>query len=114
MANLVGIVTKASSLLNKKRSYKTVTPFFNMSPQVRHRGQALGVFAALRAILVRRGGFLPVCLPEAFAAWRLCAPYSFFLFSSRKIAEEQRNCGPLGLTAEGRKTLTAWLVRRSG
>jgi hypothetical protein len=42
------------------------------------------------------------------------APYSFFLFSSRKIAEEQRNCGPLGLTAEGRKTLTAWLVRRSG
>ena len=49
MANLVGIVTKATSLLNKKRSYKTVTPFFNMSPQVRRREQALGVFAALRA-----------------------------------------------------------------
>ena len=39
IANLVGMVTKETSLLNNKRSYKTVTPFFNMSPQVRRRGQ---------------------------------------------------------------------------
>jgi hypothetical protein len=47
IANLVGTVTKATSLLNNKRSYKTVTPFFHMSPQVRRRGQALIVFARL-------------------------------------------------------------------
>ena len=27
-----------------------------------------------------------VRLPEAFASWRLCAPYSFFLFSQRPTA----------------------------
>jgi len=42
--------------------------------------------------LVCHGGFLPVCLPEAFAALRLCARITFIY--SRKGAEPQRNCGP--------------------
>jgi hypothetical protein len=54
IANLVGMVTKATSLLNNKRSYKTVTPFFNMSPQVRRRGQALIVFARLFFFLLAK------------------------------------------------------------
>jgi hypothetical protein len=104
------MVTKATSLLNNKRSYKTVTPFFNMSPPVR-RGQALGVFShAILFFSSRKGAEaqrncqstsrpprILACLPAGglcgLASLRPApqncgAPYSFFLFYYRRAAKE--------------------------
>jgi len=77
MVNLVGISSESTSIPNNSRSNKVVTP------------------------LIPR---IPVRLPEAFAAWRLCSlPRRItgrkkFFFYSRKDAETQRNCGALGMT----------------
>jgi hypothetical protein len=71
MPRLVGISSESTSIPNNSRSNKAETP---LNPRK------------------------PICLPEAFAAWR-----AFLVrrggFSSRKDAETQRNCDRLGLTS---------------
>jgi hypothetical protein len=64
------------------------------------RNWGLLLFAA--AELSLESSFCSFCLPEAFAALRLCETNSFFPLSSRKDAKPQINCDPLGLPAAGR------------
>ena len=104
-------------LLAKTQSRKEIVP--NSLP--------LTYFAACPAELrVPRGGFFilaetqrrkeivvrSVCLPEAFAAWRLCA--QFFFFCSRQDAEPApQNCGSAAADFFSRRDAETCL-RRTG
>jgi hypothetical protein len=91
------MVTKTTSLLNTKRSHKTVSPFFYRSPPERRGGQD----AKIQRNSSRNSFRQVLCVFATLQpAPQNCGSATTDFFS-RKGAEAQRNYGLLGMTSGG-------------